>query len=96
MLIFSQARCIYPYREFYSSTPTTYTIHSDPDYYINQPLGYSYLPWELSPIPVEWVRTTGNLVWHKSHEKGGHFAAFERPGVLLEDVEAFVGQVFPR
>lgn len=90
----SFARCIYPYREFYATQPTTYTIHKDPAYHIKQPMGYSYFPYELSPIPVEWVRTTGNLVWHKSHEVGGHFAAFERPEVLLEDVEEFVEEVF--
>lgn len=90
----SFARCIYPYREFYSKDQVDYIVHSDPKYHIKQPLGYSYFPYELAPIPVSWVKTTGNLVWHKSHEKGGHFAAFERPDVLLEDVEAFVAQVF--
>ena len=30
----SFARCMYPYREFYNNTPSTYTIHSDPKYHI--------------------------------------------------------------
>jgi len=90
----SFARCIYPYREFYSKNEVDYIIHTDPKYHIKQPLGYSYFPMELSPIPVEWVATTGNMVWSASHESGGHFAAFERPETLLQDVEAFVKQVF--
>ncbi|KAJ9602606.1 hypothetical protein H2200_012799 [Cladophialophora chaetospira] len=90
----SLARCIYPYREFYSKNEVDYIVHSDPKYHIKQPLGYSYFPMELSPIPVEWVATTGNMVWSKSHESGGHFAAFERPETLLQDVEEFVEKVF--
>ena len=90
----SFARCIYPYREFYSKNEVDYIVHTDPKYHIKQPLGYSYFPMELSPIPVEWVATTGNMVWSKSHESGGHFAAFERPETLLQDVEEFVEKVF--
>jgi hypothetical protein len=33
------------------------------------------------------------LVWYKQHKRGGHFAAMEVPGELLEDIEGFVGQV---
>ena len=41
------------------------------------------------------VEKTG-LVWHRDHFKqgGGHFAALERPAVLLADLEDFVAQVW--
>lgn len=64
-----------------------------PDWYLRKPLGYSYFPKELIPIPVAWVATTGDLVWSNVHEKGGHFAAMEEPEELWKDVEDFVKQV---
>ncbi|ETN42813.1 uncharacterized protein HMPREF1541_01971 [Cyphellophora europaea CBS 101466] len=70
--------------------------HDHPDYHIKKPFGYSYFPQELIPIPIEWVKTTGNLVWSRVHDRGGHFAALERPRELLEDVESFVGEVWKR
>jgi microsomal epoxide hydrolase len=64
--------------------------HGDEKYYVKKPFGYSWFPLELAPIPVSWVKTTGDLTWHRSHESGGHFAAMEKPDVLLEDIEDFV------
>lgn len=94
----SFARSIYPYAEFHGQPAQPGTNdneqlknpHDDERYYCKKPMGYSWFPLELMPIPVGWVKTTGNLVWHKSHEKGGHFAALELPEVLLDDVEDFV------
>lgn len=34
------------------------------------------------------------LVFFKKHEKGGHFAAFECPKELWEDIEEFVKKVW--
>lgn len=45
-------------------------------------------------MPRAWVETTGKLVWWRGHEDGGHFAGIEKPGVLLGDVEDFVGKVW--
>ncbi|EGP86991.1 uncharacterized protein MYCGRDRAFT_71676 [Zymoseptoria tritici IPO323] len=83
-------RAIYPYRQFFGPKPKAITKA----YYIGKPMGYSWFPREIAPMPLGWVRTTGNLVWHKSHEKGGHFAALERPQDLLDDVEEFVKAVW--
>lgn len=89
----SFARCIYPYRQFHGQAEDQYTIHDDPEYYIEKPLGYSYFPCELAPMPRKWVETTGRLVWYRLHERGGHFAAMERPELMFGDVEEFVQQV---
>jgi microsomal epoxide hydrolase len=59
--------------------------------YVDKPIGYSYFPHELAPVPRAWVAKTGKLVWSREHDAGGHFAALERPEVLLGDVEEFVG-----
>lgn len=57
---------------------------------VNKPSGYSYFPYELAPIPQAWAAKSCDLVFFKSHDKGGHFAALERPETLWEDVEEYV------
>lgn len=83
-------RSIYPYRQLLGPSPEDMPSK----HYISKPFGYSWFPREIAPIPKSWVATTGNLVWHRQHTKGGHFAALERPNELLEDIESFVNQVW--
>jgi len=43
-----------------------------------------------------WVRATvGNLVSYDYHEKGGHFAAHERPDDLVRDLRKMFAQGGP-
>ncbi|KDQ16877.1 hypothetical protein BOTBODRAFT_43065 [Botryobasidium botryosum FD-172 SS1] len=83
-------RSIYVYGQLMTSTPHE-SISSRSD----KPLGYSWFPREMVPIPKSWAAASGNLVFFKQHSKGGHFAALENPDVLLGDVEEFVAQVWP-
>ena len=39
---------------------------------------------------------TGNLVWHREHDNGGHFAAMEVPKDFVQDMEDFVKEVWPK
>ncbi|KAF4806279.1 putative epoxide hydrolase [Colletotrichum siamense] len=71
-----------------------YMFHPDPEYYCEKPMGYSWFPYEIVPVPKAWAATTGNLVWYRPHDKGGHFAAYEQPEALLGDVEDFLKQVW--
>ncbi|KAF2429983.1 alpha/beta-hydrolase [Tothia fuscella] len=87
-------RSIYPYRQLF--TPGVIGVHENPDWYIEKPLGFSWFPKELAPIPKKWVAKTGNLVFYREHTRGGHFAAMEQPEVLLADIEAFIEQVWAR
>jgi len=57
---------------------------------VDKPMGYSWFPYELAPIPRAWAEKTGKMVFFRAHEKGGHFAALERPEALWEDVEEWV------
>ncbi|OJK02015.1 hypothetical protein ASPACDRAFT_1897171 [Aspergillus aculeatus ATCC 16872] len=84
-------RCIHHYRE--QVPMPKLQLAENPRWYIKKPLGFSYFPKELMPIPRAWIETTGNLVFWNTHEKGGHFAALERPADLLEDLTAFVEKV---
>ena len=86
------ATTLWPYRQLF--TPGVVGAHENPEWNLSIPLGFSWFPKEICPVPKAWVERTGNLVWHREHERGGHFAALERPEVLLRDVEEFVGEVW--
>lgn len=81
-------RAIYPYGQ--SSGPKQSRVHQEPEFYVKKPMGYSWYPKELAPIPRAWVETTGNLVWYRAHTEGGHFAAMEKPELFVKDMEDFV------
>jgi len=82
-------RAIYPYRQFFGPNAEALPFKHP----VDKPSGYSWFPGEIAPIPKSWVATTCNLVWHKEHTEGGHFAAMEMPKELFEDIESFVKQV---
>ena len=53
------------------------------------PVAVSVFPDELYPAPRSWAeRAYPNLLYYKKHDKGGHFAAWEQPQLLMEDVRA--------
>jgi len=83
------SRSFYPYRDALECP-----YHGVPEYFIHKPLGFSFFPHETMPTPKSWVKTTGNLVWSRLHEQGGHFAALERPVAFLRDIEEFVAEVW--
>ncbi|KAI1089640.1 epoxide hydrolase 1 [Rostrohypoxylon terebratum] len=53
------------------------------------PLGLSFFPKELVVLPSSWSKTLGPVVYEKRHDAGGHFAAFERPEDLVDDIKMF-------
>ena len=81
----------YSYRE---GSGVSGRSHASPEYHVHAPkkLGFSYFPFEVAPTPRAWIGTTGNLVFWRVHDRGGHFAALEQPGVLLADLEEFVAK----
>jgi pimeloyl-ACP methyl ester carboxylesterase len=53
------------------------------------PVAVSVFPDELYPAPRSWTEQAySKLVYYKRHEKGGHFAAWEQPQLLSEDIRA--------
>ncbi|KAF2660982.1 alpha/beta-hydrolase [Lophiostoma macrostomum CBS 122681] len=83
------ASTMYTYKEDFAS-PDPAFFHGQRSMYIDKPFGFSWFPMELAPVPRKWVERTGRLVFYQEHESGGHFAALERPEVLLADLERFV------
>ncbi len=59
------------------------------DLSISVPAAVSVFPEEIYQAPRSWAeRAYSNLLYYKKHDKGGHFAAWEQPQLLAEDVRA--------
>ena len=54
------------------------------------PLGLSYFPRDVIVLPSSWGRTLGPVVFEKRHEEGGHFAAYEKPELLVDDIRKMI------
>jgi pimeloyl-ACP methyl ester carboxylesterase len=56
---------------------------------VSIPVAVSVFPDELYPAPRSWAeRAYPKLIYYNKHDKGGHFAAWEQPQLLVEDVRA--------
>ncbi|HLF93363.1 MAG TPA: epoxide hydrolase [Planctomycetota bacterium] len=53
------------------------------------PAGVALFPKEISVPPRKWVEKVYNLVHWTEMPRGGHFAAQEQPGLLVEDIRKF-------
>lgn len=51
------------------------------------PVAVSVFPEELYEVPKTWAeKAFPNLIYYNKHDKGGHFAAWEQPQSLVEDL----------
>ena len=56
---------------------------------VSIPVAVSVFPDELYPAPRSWAeRAYPKLVYYNKHDKGGHFAAWEQPQLLSQDIRA--------
>ena len=56
---------------------------------VRAPIAVSRFPDELYPVPKSWAeRTYPSLIHYGQQPKGGHFAAFEQPQYLVEELRA--------
>jgi pimeloyl-ACP methyl ester carboxylesterase len=54
---------------------------------VNIPVVVSVFPDELYPAPRSWSeKAFPKMVYYKKHDKGGHFAAWEQPALLVDDL----------
>lgn len=42
-------------------------------------------------VCIDWASITGNLKFYRIHDKGGHFASWERPEEFIADLREFFG-----
>jgi pimeloyl-ACP methyl ester carboxylesterase len=56
---------------------------------VSIPVAVSAFPDEIDLCPRSWAeRAYPKLIYYKKHDKGGHFAAFEQPQLLSEDLRS--------
>src|SRR5215813_9678671 len=56
---------------------------------VSIPVAVSVFPDELYPAPRSWTeRAYPRLIYYNKHDRGGHFAAWEQPQLLSEDLRA--------
>lgn len=54
--------------------------------------GISYFPEEISSHPKTWMKACAPVVFQSEHDTGGHFAAYEQPDLLAEDLRRMFGK----
>ncbi|KAI1434356.1 microsomal epoxide hydrolase [Xylaria sp. CBS 124048] len=77
------------YENKHSSTLTALGLRK---YAPDVKLGYSHFPRDLHVQPPSWMHTLGDLVFQRVHKDGGHFAAWERPEELVQDLREMFGK----
>ena len=61
---------------------------------VTLPVAVSAFPDELWQTPRSWAeKAYPKLVYYKKHDKGGHFAAWEQPQLLSEDIRTGFGML---
>jgi len=55
-------------------------------------LGVSIFPKDVLVPPLKWAEGLGPLVFGRMHDRGGHFAAHERPETLVADLREMFGR----
>jgi hypothetical protein len=54
---------------------------------VTVPVVVSVFPEEFYQVPQNWAeKAYPNMVYYKKHNKGGHFAAWEQPELLVNDI----------
>ncbi len=56
---------------------------------VDVPTGYANHPYELMQTPRAWGEKRYDIVHWVEQERGGHFAAFERPEQFVQDLRVF-------
>jgi hypothetical protein len=46
-------------------------------------------------LSSSWTRKIGNIVFERDHDSGGHFAAYEKPNELVDDLRQMFGKKGP-
>ncbi|KAI0027973.1 Alpha/Beta hydrolase protein [Vararia minispora EC-137] len=62
---------------------------------VTVPTGFAYFPREIYRFPRLWKLSLGKVVQEVEHEKGGHFAAYEVPELLVSDLRKMFGKGGP-
>jgi pimeloyl-ACP methyl ester carboxylesterase len=62
---------------------------------VTVPVGISFFPKEMGQSPRAFLRAESNVVFESEHAAGGHFAAYEKPEALADDMRRMFGKGGP-
>jgi hypothetical protein len=54
--------------------------------------GLAYFPKDIYAVPKTWGRTLGNIVHESNSKSGGHFAAWEAPESMANNLQNMFGR----
>jgi pimeloyl-ACP methyl ester carboxylesterase len=74
-----------PYSDFYANPTGTPRV--------TVPTGLAVFPRDLSQPPREWAERCYAITRYTAMPRGGHFAAFEEPDLLADDLRAFLADL---
>ena len=66
---------------------------SAPLSHLDTPVAYADFPKEVFASPLSWIKQSYTVVQVTEMPRGGHFAAWEQPDLLVNDVRKFFGAV---
>ncbi|KAF2199229.1 alpha/beta-hydrolase [Delitschia confertaspora ATCC 74209] len=89
------AHCRIYYEALHNPTEELPTKESVEKWIPKVKLGLAYFPKELTVVPRTWGQTLGPVVYESENEKGGHFAAWERPDIIAKDLKRMFGKRGP-
>ncbi|KAM8945289.1 epoxide hydrolase 1-like [Pelodytes ibericus] len=98
VMIYWLTRTITSSMRFYKENfPRNYDQTPDTKVGIYVPTGIAAFPCELVHAPRVWAKHKFlNIVTYRHMPRGGHFAAFEEPELLAQDIQNFVSRVEKR
>lgn len=77
-------------------TPIPYGASYFPKEIVRLPKLYDFLSFVslawLAYTAGRWMRTVGDVVYEAEHDSGGHFAAYEKPNELADDLKTMFSQ----
>jgi hypothetical protein len=53
---------------------------------VEAPAGLSLFRYDMAPAPADWTKAYFNEQFLRVRESGGHFAAYEEPKAVVEDI----------
>lgn len=80
------------YRAMEHSDPPAFGVAAE---YVDVPFGVARFANDIAVLPKLWNRTLGPLVYVGEYERGGHFAAWERPDAIIQDLRKMFGDGGP-
>jgi microsomal epoxide hydrolase len=60
---------------------------------LETPIAYADFPKEVFASPFSWINQTYNIAQRSEMPRGGHFAALEQPGLLIDDIRKFFAKL---